>query len=99
MWIITTNLYNNETVYLGYQKPAWDESGYFWASEDTIRQIVRNSTYDHPFLFKTRKAGIKHLKSLTIPHECKVIYLSLEKDSKCDESSYYMPGISIDCFK
>lgn len=99
MWIITTNLHNNVTAYLGWQKPAWDESGYFWTSEDIIRQIVKNSTCDHPFLFNTRKAGIKHLKSLTIPQKCKVIYLSLEKDSKCDESPFYMPGISIDFFK
>lgn len=72
-WCIITNLFGNETNYLAWQEPAWDEDGYFWTSRDIVEGVIKNNTPEHPFLFNSRKAAIKHLKSINIPQKCRVI--------------------------
>lgn len=72
-WCITTKLFDNETNYLAWQKPAWDEDGYFWTSRDVVENIIGKNTPEHPFLFNSRRAAIKHLKSINIPQKCRVI--------------------------
>ena len=73
-WCITTdNLCHDGIVYLAWQKPAWDEDGYFWASRETLQKAIKNNTQDHQFLFNSRRAAIKHLKSINIPQKCKVV--------------------------
>lgn len=79
MWIITTEgfLDKNKIEYLGWQSPAWDEDGYFWTSKDVIKQIVKNNTSEHPFLFDTREKAIKLLRSIHIPQKCRVVQIKL----------------------
>lgn len=72
-WCITSKLFDNETSYLAWQKPAWDEDGYFWTSRDVVENIIEKNTPEHPFLFNSRRAAIKHLKSINIPQKCRVI--------------------------
>lgn len=72
-WCITTNLFEDKTHYLAWQEPAWDEDGYFWTSRDIVESIIKNNTPEHPFLFNSRRAAIKYLKSIGIPQKCKVI--------------------------
>ena len=72
-WCITAKLFDNETSYLVWQKPAWDEDGYFWTSRDVVENIIEKNTPEHPFLFNSRRAAIKHLKSINIPQKCRVI--------------------------
>lgn len=72
-WCITTNGFvGTEKMYLGWQKPAWDEDGYFWTNKKTLMEIVHlYNTTDHPFIFSSRTKAIKHLKTLNIPQKCK----------------------------
>lgn len=74
-WCITTdNLDHSAVQYLGWQKPAWNESGYFWTSKEVLERIINtNNTSDHPFLFNGRRAAIKHLKTLHLPQKCRVV--------------------------
>lgn len=74
-WCITTDdITHNGTVYLGWQNPAWDEDGYFWTSKEIVERIIKaNNTSEHPFIFNSRRAAIKHLKTLHIPQKCRVI--------------------------
>lgn len=72
-WCITAKLFDNETSYLAWQKPAWDEDGYFWTSRETLQKAINNNTPEHPFLFNSRRAAIKHLKSINISQKCRVI--------------------------
>lgn len=72
-WCITAKLFDNKTSYLAWQEPAWDEDGYFWTSRDIIEGIIKNNTPEHPFLFNSRRAAIKHLKSINIPQKCRII--------------------------
>lgn len=72
-WCIVTNSDDTE-MYLGWQKPVWDESGYFWTSKETIKKIVdTNNTLEHPFIFSSREEAIKHLKSMHLPQKCRVV--------------------------
>lgn len=72
MFIITQlNTFNcnpEETLYLGWQNPAWDEDGYFWTSKDTIKDIISygSNTRKHPFLFRTEKDAWKFANKLGI---------------------------------
>lgn len=78
MWIITTERFGDkETVYLGWQDPAWDDDGYFWTSKEVIKKIIKNNTPEHPFLFDTKTKAIKHLKNLHIPQICRVVQIRL----------------------
>lgn len=72
-WCITAKLFDNETSYLAWQKPAWDEDGYFWTSREILQKAINNNTPEHPFLFNSRRAAIKHLKSINISQKCRVI--------------------------
>ena len=75
MYCITSeNILNKkETVYLAWQNPAWDESGYFWTSKETFEKCLCNNTKEHPFLFRNKTEAITHLKSIDIPQKCRVI--------------------------
>lgn len=74
-WCITTdNITHDETVYLGWQNPVWDEDGYFWTSKEVVSKIINtNNTKEHPFIFTRRTEAIKHLKTLHIPQKCRVV--------------------------
>lgn len=72
-WCITTNLFEDETNYLAWQESALDEDGYFWTDRDIVEGIIRNNTPEHPFLFNSRRAAIKHLKSINIPQKCRIV--------------------------
>lgn len=73
-WCITTdNICNDGIDYLGWQRPAWDEDGYFWTSKEVLEKIIANNIPEHPFLFNSRRAAIKYLKSINIPQKCRVI--------------------------
>ena len=73
-WCITTDdLCHDGIVYLAWQKPAWDEDGYFWTSRETLQKAIGNNTLDHPFLFNSRRTAIKYLKSINIPQKCRII--------------------------
>lgn len=72
-WCIITNLFEDETHYLAWQEPAWDEDGYFWTSRDIVEDIIKNNTPEHPFLFNSRRAAIKHLKSISIQQKCRIV--------------------------
>lgn len=63
----------NETYYLAWQNPAWDEDGYFWTSKETAREILFNNTKEHPFLFNSRREAIEFLKSSNIYQKCSII--------------------------
>lgn len=73
VWCITTDGLIDETMYLGWQNPAWTDDGYFWTYKDVISEILANNTPEHPFLFKSRKDAIAHLKSINLPQRCRVI--------------------------
>lgn len=70
---ITSKLFDDEISYLAWQKPVWDEDGYFWTSRETLQKAIGNNTPDHPFLFNSRRAAIRYLKFINIPQKCKVI--------------------------
>lgn len=72
-WCITSKLFDDEISYLAWQKSAWDEDGYFWTSRETLQEVISNNTSDHPFLFNSRRAAIKHLKSINIPQKCRIV--------------------------
>lgn len=73
-WCISIeNLCHDEMVYLAWQKPAWDEDGYFWTSREILHEVIENNIPDHPFLFNSRSSAIKHLKSINIPQKCRVV--------------------------
>ena len=72
-WCITAKLFDNEISYLAWQKSAWDEDGYFWTSRDIVESIIKKNTLDHPFLFDSRRAAIKHLKSINISQKCRIV--------------------------
>lgn len=74
-WIITTDSFfnKNETLYLAWQEPAWDEDGYFWTWKDVFKELENQSTLEHPFIFVSRKAAIRKLKKLNIPCKCRVV--------------------------
>lgn len=71
-WCIVSKDFDlNEIYYLGWQNPAYNESGYFWTSKEVIKKIAAmNNTIEHPFLFDSKWKAIKHLKSINIPQKC-----------------------------
>ena len=73
LWCITTTAYGNDVMYLGWQNPAWDESGYFWTWEDVIPKLIQNNTKEYPFLFPSRRDAVEYLKFLKLPQRCKVV--------------------------
>lgn len=46
-----------EINYLGWQRPGWEDNGYFWTSKETIEEMIRDDyvSGEHPFLFETEK--------------------------------------------
>lgn len=72
-WCITAKLFDDEITYLAWQKPEGGEDGYFWTSRETLQKVISNNRSEHPFLFNSRRAAIRHLKSINIPQKCKVI--------------------------
>ena len=61
-----------ETFYLSWQKPEWEETGYFWTRKETFSKTFCNNTKDHPFLFYNREDAIAHLKAINIPQKCSI---------------------------
>lgn len=92
---------DNEIRYLAWQKPAWDESGYFWTDLLSFRQCAPNSTEEHPFLFDNRIDALKFIKSLELPYECSVMTWNLynRQIAKTCNNLYYFPGIAIEVTK
>lgn len=74
VWCITTDglCDKNEKMYLAWQNPAWDEDGYFWTSKETMKEVLYNNVLWHRFLFHSRNAAIKHLKTIDIPQKCRI---------------------------
>lgn len=75
-WCITTDDASDETMYLGWQTPVWEDDGYFWTVKGVILEILVNNTPEHPFLFESREDAIKHLKSINIPQRCRIVRFS-----------------------
>lgn len=71
-----------ETMYLAWQNPAWDESGYFWTSKETFEKCFYNNTEEHPFLFRNRAEAIAHLKSINIPQKCSIVRWIAQKSER-----------------
>lgn len=95
--IIHTN--NNGTNYLAWQKPAWDESGYFWTSRKTFMKILCNSTNEHPFLFNTEREAYTWLRLSGITARCRITTIKINKSTKLNDpimDGYAYPGISAD---
>ncbi len=76
MWCIVRSdkYYQGNRVYLGWRKPSFTfEDGYFWTDIENFKSILKYNTSKHPFLFNSRNAAIKNLKSLNIFDRCRVI--------------------------
>lgn len=81
MWCITTNDFGgSEPMYLAWQRPVWDDNGYFWTHEDVFKKITENSIPEHPFLFNSRNEALKCSRSLNIPQKCIVMEFKTEDD-------------------
>ena len=65
--------YNEDTWYLAWQNPVWDDSGYFWTSKETFAKCLSDNTDEHPILFRNRAEAIAHLKTINIPQKCSII--------------------------
>ena len=62
------------TWYLAWQHPVFlGDYGYFWTSKDSFIKCLCNNTEEHPFLFRSRKEAIAHLKSINIPQKCSIV--------------------------
>ena len=86
---------HNGTSYLAWQKPVWDESGYFWTDRKTFMETLCNSTMDHPFLFDSQKAACTWLRLSGINLRCKITTIKINKNTKLNDptnSCFY--GIS-----
>ena len=96
--IIHTN--DSGTHYLAWQKPAWDDSGYFWTNKETFMKVLRNSTKDHPFLFRTKGIACAWLRNNRIRSKCKIITIKIKPGTKLNDpeldNKYAYPGISAD---
>lgn len=90
----------NRTNYLAWQKPAWDDSGYFWTDRKTFMKVLRNSTNDHPFLFDSKRDACTWLRLSGITARCKIATIKINKSTKLNDpdldSKYAYPGISAD---
>jgi len=75
MYVITSGKNEADIMYLAWQPYAYEDGkGYFWTTLSSMETILSNNTPDHPFLFKTKKEAVKHLKKLNIPQKCRVIF-------------------------
>lgn len=72
MYYITSNVFG-DIMYLAWQKPVWDDDGYFWTSKEVVNEILYNNTQEHPFLFESKEAAVKHLRTLNIPQKCRIV--------------------------
>lgn len=68
---------------LAWQKPAWDDDGYFWTAVKWFRDILKNhpthNAWPHKFAFETEDAAwrfIKNDKNLE-QNACEVIKIKL----------------------
>ena len=68
-YAITCNMAGS-TMCLAYNEA---NDGYFWTDEKTYFELKRNSTTKHPFIFNSKRNGVKHLRTLKIKQKCKVI--------------------------
>lgn len=87
---------HNGTSYLAWQKPAWDESGYFWTDRKTFMETLCNSTMEHPFLFNSQRAACTWLRLSGIDLRCKITTIKINKNTKLNnpvESTF--PGIAV----
>lgn len=92
---------NDEIRYLVWQKPAWDESGYFWTDLNSFKQCAPNNTEEHPFLFDNRIEALRFLRTLNLPYYCSIWkwYLRDYQIPKTCDNPYYFPGIAIEVTK
>lgn len=87
---------HNGTSYLAWQKPAWDESGYFWTDRKTFMKTLCNSAMEHPFLFNSQREACTWLRLSGINLRCKITTIKINKNTKLNnpvESTF--PGITI----
>ena len=87
---------HNGTCYLAWQKPAWDESGYFWTDRKTFMETLCNSTMEHPFLFNSQREACTWLRLSGIDLRCKITTIKINKKTKLNdpvESTF--PGIAV----
>lgn len=74
VWCITTDFWKDgKDMFLAWQNPAWDDDGFFWTSQETMKEIYGNNAFEHRFLFATREQAIRYLKKLHIPQRCRVV--------------------------
>lgn len=73
-WCITTkSVWDDEIAYLAWQNPGYNKHGYFWTNRKNFENILDNNNLEHPFLFDSRRAAIRHLKTIKIPQKCKIV--------------------------
>lgn len=93
------NPIDNNVKFLGWQYPAWDESGYFWTEFYNIPEVLHNNMMEHPFLFESIPDAISHANKMNLRD-----YALMEVDIQIlknlapirPEDTYYKPGIAIE---
>ena len=99
--IMITGRFINDIKYLGWQKPAWDESGYFWTEFHTISEVMHLNTEDHPFIFQSIDDAYNHAEKINLHHyEVKEIDMdtlkNLAPSNPHEYNRYCKPGIAIE---
>lgn len=74
--IVTADYLTGELEYLAWQKPEYEDTGYFWTSRDVFEALkAKNNTVEHPFIFSSMLEGIKFLRMQKIPQQCSVVLI------------------------
>jgi hypothetical protein len=90
---------SDHVKYLAWQKPAWDESGYFWTGFYVIPEVLHLSTDEHPFIFDSEVNANNHAEKLNL-HGYVISEVNIDllrnltpthPDNHC-----YKPGIAIE---
>lgn len=96
---VINNSTGDSVKFLGWQDPAWDESGYFWTEFYNIPDVLHNNIEEHPFIFESIPDAINHAKKINL-HGYILMEINIEVLKNLaparPENSYYKPGIAIE---
>ena len=76
----------NHEMYLAWQNPGWEDTGYFYSSARSIEEfkdiVRRNHSNEHPFIFKSREKAKQFMDNkFKEIDQCDYIICELKEES------------------
>lgn len=83
--------HQEEPLYLGWQKPAWDLDGYFWTSKETIDEMLNKGFVSNTFkyIFLNKGEALNHIKQNLSYKNCEIESIDDYESVKCRKRHYH----------